>query len=73
MPLSIILAKAVGIILLAWTIRSIWKHFKERKQTKENEQSVTESFLNNLLLYVWLAFMTAFSLGMFFNNNPHSF
>jgi Na+/melibiose symporter-like transporter len=73
MPVSILLAKIVGVILLAWTARSIWKHVKERRHTKNTEQSVTESLLNNLLLYVWLAFMTVFSLGVFFNNNPLDF
>ncbi len=73
MPLSILLAKIAGLILLAWTARSIWRHVKERRHAKNTEQSVTESLLNNLLLYVWLAFMTAFSLGVFFNNNPLDF
>lgn len=73
MPLSIILAKIAGVVLLAWTVRSIWKHMQERKQSKNTEQSVSESLLNNLLLYLWLAFMTVFSLGLFFNNNPTQF
>jgi hypothetical protein len=68
MPLTIIIAKAVGLILLVWTIRSIWKHLKERKQNKGNEQSFTEQVLNNLLLYLWLAFMMVFSTGMILNN-----
>jgi threonine/homoserine/homoserine lactone efflux protein len=73
MPLSIILAKIAGVVLLAWTGRSIWKHIRERKQNRNTEQSISESLLNNLLLYLWLAFMTAFSLGLFFNNNPMDF
>jgi threonine/homoserine/homoserine lactone efflux protein len=73
MPLSILLAKIAGVILLAWTARSIWKHVRERRQAGTTEQSVSESILNNLLLYLWLAFMTVFSLGLIFNNNPLEF
>jgi hypothetical protein len=68
MSISTILVKAAGILLLAGTIRSILRHLKERKLTKQNEQAVSEQVLNNFLLYLWLAFMTVFSLGMFFNN-----
>jgi hypothetical protein len=68
MEISTILVKAVGVVLFGWTIRSIFKHLKERKQTQASEQAVSEQILNNLLLYLWLAFMIAFSLGMFFNN-----
>jgi len=68
MPLSIILAKSVGLVLLAWTIRSIFKHLKERKTAGQSEQSITEQILNNLLLYLWLLFMTVFSIGMIANN-----
>jgi Na+/melibiose symporter-like transporter len=68
MALTIIIAKAVGLVLLVWTFRSIWKHLKERKQNKGSEQSFTEQVLNNLLLYLWLAFMLAFSTGMILNN-----
>jgi|WetSurMetagenome_2_1015567.scaffolds.fasta_scaffold01355_6 hypothetical protein len=73
MPLSIILAKTAGVLLLAWTGRSIWKHVREFKKNRNSEQSITEAILNNLLLYLWLAFTTAFSLGLFFNNNPLDF
>jgi hypothetical protein len=68
MALSIVLVKSAGVVLLGLTGRSIWKHAKERKNNKGNEQSVTESVLNNLLLYLWLAFMTVFSIGMIVNN-----
>ncbi|HEX7510465.1 MAG TPA: hypothetical protein VF335_04140 [Chitinivibrionales bacterium] len=68
MPLSIILAKIVGLALLAWTIRSIIKHVQERKTAVQSEQSITEQILNNLLLYLWLLFMTVFSIGMIVNN-----
>ncbi len=66
-----ILIKITGVVLFLLTIRSIYKHVKDKraKRGKEKQpQSVSEQFLNGLLLYVWLAFMTAFSLGMFFNN-----
>jgi hypothetical protein len=68
MTISTILVKVAGVILLAGTIRSILRHLKERKLRKRNEQAVSEQMLNNFLLYLWLAFMTVFSLGMFFNN-----
>jgi len=72
MDLPSILAKTAGVILFAWTGRSIYKHVKEkqaaRKIQKADTQSLSESFLNNLLLYLWLAFMVAFSVGMFVNN-----
>jgi hypothetical protein len=68
MDISMILAKITGILLLGWTIRSIFKHLKERKAAIQLEQSFTEQILNNILLYLWLLFMLAFSIGMFVNN-----
>ena len=68
MPASIILVKITGVILLGWTIRSIFKHLKERKLSGQMEQSFTEQILNNILLYLWLLFMTVFSIGMIVNN-----
>jgi hypothetical protein len=68
MPLTIIIAKIVGVVLLGWTVYSIVKHVRERRRDKSNEQSITESILNNLLLYLWLAFMLVFSSGMILNN-----
>ncbi|HAJ79127.1 MAG TPA: hypothetical protein DCO75_05085 [Fibrobacteres bacterium] len=68
MQLSTIIVKIVGALLFAWTVRSIVKHFKERKVSGKSEQSITEQFLNNLLLYLWLFFMTVFSIGMIVNN-----
>ena len=73
MPLPILLAKIAGVLLLAWTCRSVWKHVRELRQNRNSEQSISESILNNLLLYLWLAFTTAFSFGLFFNNNPLDF
>ena len=82
MDLAAILAKLTGAVLLAWTMRSIYKHFFMQMKQKQmvvqtassvphvtdKKQSLTEAFLNNLLLYLWLAFMLAFSTGMIFNN-----
>jgi Na+/melibiose symporter-like transporter len=72
MDTAALLAKIVGALLLAWTIRSIVKHVKdkraERRSPDHEVQSLTEQILNNALLYLWLAFMLAFSLGMIFNN-----
>lgn len=72
MALSTILVKVVGLILLGWTLRSIYKHVKERRaEARRNEgtaQSLSEQLLNNLLLYVWLLFMVVFSVGMVVNN-----
>ncbi|MGA2506886.1 MAG: hypothetical protein ABSF80_05350 [Chitinispirillaceae bacterium] len=70
-------AKIIGIALLAWTSRSVYRHFAQRKtnvdstlkNTKEAiKPSITEQLLNNLLLYLWLAFMVVFSMGMILNN-----
>ena len=81
MDLSAILAKLTGLVLCAWTLRSIYRHFFAQAKNKlasastganiampDKKQSLTEAFLNNLLLYLWLAFMLAFSTGMIVNN-----
>jgi hypothetical protein len=68
MDIPALLAKIVGVVLLGWTIRSIFRHVKERKAQPQLEQSFTEQILNNILLYLWLLFMTAFSIGMIVNN-----
>jgi Na+/melibiose symporter-like transporter len=72
MNIATILVKLVGAVLLGWTIFSIYKHYKERKVArkteKEAQQSLMEQFLNNILLYLWLAFMVIFSTGMILNN-----
>jgi hypothetical protein len=68
MDISVLLVKITGLFLLGWTVRSIYKHLKERKASAHLEQSVTEQILNNILLYLWLLFMTAFSIGMVVNN-----
>lgn len=72
MDIPAILAKIAGAILLLWTLRSIYRHFKDQKiaqeQKKQEVQSVSEQILNNILLYLWLAFMVIFSSGMILNN-----
>jgi hypothetical protein len=84
MDLAAILAKLTGAALLVWTLRSIYKHFFVQAKNRvavsspagqsasvavsDKKQSISEAFLNNLLLYLWLAFMLAFSSGMIFNN-----
>ncbi len=73
MDLPTILAKLSGVVLLIWTLFSIYKHFNSKKErlktNKQTEgQSVSEQFLNTGLLYLWLAFMTVFSIGMIVNN-----
>ena len=84
MDLAAILAKLTGAALLIWTLRSIYRHFFVQAKNRmavsttggqnasvavaDKKQSLTEAFLNNLLLYLWLAFMLAFSIGMIFNN-----
>jgi hypothetical protein len=70
MDIATILVKVVGVILLGWTILSIVKHIKQRQAARKEQgaQSFTEQVLNNILLYLWLAFMLAFSTGMILNN-----
>jgi hypothetical protein len=84
MDLAALLAKLTGLALCLWTLRSIYKHFFAQSKNKlvtatsggqtasvsglEKKQSLSEAFLNNLLLYLWLAFMLAFSTGMIINN-----
>lgn len=72
MDLSTILVKIAGATFLIWTLFSIYKHFRDKKFNQQNKkeevQSVSEQILNNLLLYLWLAFMLVFSTGMIVNN-----
>jgi len=80
MDWTIIIAKIVGAVLLAFTARSIFKHIKDRKRIKvlaqqdagatppEAHQSRSEAALNSAILYLWHAFMIAFSVGMIVNN-----
>jgi threonine/homoserine/homoserine lactone efflux protein len=70
MDIATLIAKIVGAVLLVWTCFSIFKHIKQKREAHKagSNQSLTEQFLNNLLLYLWLAFMLAFSSGMILNN-----
>ncbi len=72
MDLSTILVKIVGATFLIWTLFSIYKHFRDKNLNQQNKkeevQSISEQILNNLLLYLWLAFMLVFSTGMIVNN-----
>jgi len=72
MDLPTILIRVTGLILLLWTMRSIYKHVREkitaRTIKKDEVQSVSEQVLNSILLYLWLAFMLTFSIGMMVNN-----
>ncbi len=67
-----IIAKIVGVILLAVTARSVYRHVRDymrrRRAAQSDGQSVAETVLNNLLLYAWLLFMLTFSTGMIVNN-----
>ena len=72
MSLDILLAKIVGLLLFAWTAKSIYHHvsieIKQRTAKPDEAQSISEDILNKVLLYLWLTFMVVFSLGMVFNN-----
>jgi hypothetical protein len=70
MDILTVLIKITGAVLFGFTVRSIIKHIKkESKEAKEfPNQSKTERFLNSIILYVWLFFITAFSIGMIANN-----
>jgi succinate dehydrogenase hydrophobic anchor subunit len=68
--ISVILIRITGVIILLFTIRNVVLHIK--KESKEAKAALTQSsgerFLNGVLFYLFLAFITAFSLGMIFNN-----
>lgn len=70
MDIPAILIKITGCVLLVFTGRSIMKHIK--KESKEAQdaphQSKGERLLNGAILYLWLFFITAFSIGMIVNN-----
>jgi len=73
MDIPSLLAKVAGVLLLIWTGFSVQKHvrlkyFEKSAVVTAATQSVSETFLNNLLLYLWHAFMLAFSIGMIVNN-----
>jgi Na+/melibiose symporter-like transporter len=72
MDLSAVLAKITGAIFLIWTLFSIYKHVRQQQKANasgnQEVQSISEQILNNILLYLWLAFMLIFSTGMIVNN-----
>ncbi|MBN1982604.1 MAG: hypothetical protein JW795_13805 [Chitinivibrionales bacterium] len=71
MDIAAILIKVTGLVFLLWTVRSIVLHVREKRtiaQSKKEVQSISEQILNNVLLYLWLAFMLVFSAGMIINN-----
>jgi hypothetical protein len=75
MDWTVIIAKIVGIGLLALTMRSIVRHFRKRRERAQQarepgaaQQARSEEFLNNIILYLWHAFMLAFSIGLVVNN-----
>ena len=73
MEISTVLIKITGAVLLLWTLYSIYRHVREKQTAMKNAkpgevQSISEQILNNILLYLWLAFMVAFSIGMIVNN-----
>jgi ABC-type Fe3+ transport system permease subunit len=76
MDTAAIIVKIVGLVLFAFTVRSVHRHFKRKmarcasrpKTEGKPEQSKIEHALNTFLLYAWFLFMTAFSLGMIVNN-----
>lgn len=73
MDIPSLLAKIAGFVLFGWTAFSAYKHVRSKyfvvtADSATTHQSISETFLNNLLLYVWHAFMVAFSIGLIINN-----
>jgi hypothetical protein len=70
MDIPAVLIKITGIVIFLFTLRGIVLHIKkESKEAKAAQtQSKGEKFLNGIIFYLWLIFITAFSLGMIFNN-----
>lgn len=63
----VIIIKIVGAVLFIGTLHAWFKNIKILVTAKK-EYTPTDKFLNYPLLFIWLIFMTAFSLGMIFNN-----
>ncbi len=61
------IVKIVGLILLAFTIHAWIKNIKIKVKTF-SQSSLTDKLLELPLLFIWLAFMTAMSVGMIVNN-----
>ncbi len=78
MDTAAIIVKIIGLILFLFTVRSVYKHFKDRirkrppsqadNRNAEQQHSKAEHAFNTFLLYAWFIFMTALSLGMIVNN-----
>ena len=72
MDWPMILVKIAGVLLFGWTGYSVYRHVKSLnvpgRRQQAAAQSISERILNNILLYLWLAFMTVFSIGMIVNN-----
>jgi hypothetical protein len=72
MDWAVMIARVVGVDLLAATGRSIYKHFRSRAKAKAagqvDQQAGSERFLNGVLLYAWYLFALAFSTGLIVNN-----
>jgi len=84
MDAAAIIVKIIGSVLFLFTVRSVYKHFKERlfkhpsasgqaasadkHKPEQQRHSKAEHALNAFLLYAWFIFMTALSLGMIVNN-----
>jgi len=83
MDTAAIIVKIIGLVLFLFTVRSVYKHFREKvckrspasgqtasadTQKPEQQHSKAEHALNTFLLYAWFIFMTALSLGMIVNN-----
>jgi hypothetical protein len=70
-----VLIKITGVLLCGFTLRSIYQHIRARvekrtagRSNEGQEQSTVEFILNHLILYVFLAFLLTFSIGMIVNN-----
>lgn len=70
MDISTVLIKITGAVILFFTARNFAAHIK--KESKEAKAAATQSkgerLLNGILFYLFLAFITALSLGMIINN-----
>ncbi|MGM0443662.1 MAG: hypothetical protein ACQEQV_05690 [Fibrobacterota bacterium] len=70
MDVPAVLIRITGFVILCSTVVFFIKHLK--KESKEAQEAANQSrlelILNNIILYVWYAFITAFSVGMMVNN-----
>ncbi len=71
MDMMAIIAKILGVTLFIWTARSVYLNVISRANPEvkdADQQSFGERALNAILLWAWLAFCTAFSIGLVVNN-----